>query len=84
MPYAACYAGVNYYRAMLDQLHAEFPDCAFTFTLCCGDNAAIAHDALRLGFTSIRCHCADALLQPLHAAAAMVGAVMSTGTQGGA
>ncbi len=55
-PYAACHAGVNYYRALLDQLHREFPDTTFTFTLCCGDDPAIAHDARRLGFTSIRCH----------------------------
>lgn len=68
-PYAACYAGVNYYRAWLDQLRAEFPDRPFTFTLCCGDDPAIAHDALRLGFTHIRCDCTDGIRAQLRAMA---------------
>ena len=69
-PFAACHAGVNYYRKLLDALQGE----DFTFTLCCGDDAAIAHDALRLGFTSIRCDCPDAQFVQLQAMASGVGA----------
>ena len=54
-PYAACHAGVNYYRHLVDALAAEFPELPFTFTLCCGDDAAIAYDARRLGFTHTAC-----------------------------
>jgi hypothetical protein len=52
--FAACHAGVHYYRAMLDTLKHEFPQRDFTFSLCCGDDAAIAHDAKRMGFTHVR------------------------------
>lgn len=54
-PFAACYAGVNYYRKLIEALRIEFPEIPFEFTLDCGDDAAIAHDARRLGFTHIRC-----------------------------
>ena len=57
---------------LLDQLRAEFSDTAFTFTLCCGDDAAIAHDALRLGFTHIRCDCSEPMLAQLKAMGAMI------------
>ena len=76
-PFAACHAGVNYYRALLDQLRAEFPGTAFTFTLCCGEDPAIAHDALRLGFTSILCDCSDGMLAQLQAIAGEMGAVVT-------
>ena len=56
-PFAACHAGVGYYEALREQLAAEFPNIDFTFILCCGDDAAIAHEAIRRGFTSIRCVC---------------------------
>ena len=76
-PYAAaCYAGVNYYRAMLHQLRAEFPEHCFTFLLCCGSDAAIAHDALRLGFASVRCDSGDALFVQLQLLAAACGATI--------
>lgn len=52
-PFAACHAGVGFYAAMVKELKKEFP--AFELTLCCGDDAAIAHDALRLGFTRVVC-----------------------------
>lgn len=54
-PFAACYAGVNYYRKLVDALQREFPGVGFTFTLCCGDDAAVAYDARRMGFTHILC-----------------------------
>src|ERR1700733_9659217 len=75
-PFAACHAGVNYYRALLDGLRAEFPDAVFTFTLCCGDDPAIAHDALRLSFTSILCDCSEGTLAQLQAIAGEMGAVV--------
>ncbi|MEJ0009755.1 MAG: hypothetical protein WDN72_04070 [Alphaproteobacteria bacterium] len=52
-PFAACHAGVGYYVALLDMLRAEFPEADFTFTVCCGDDAAVAHDALRLGLSPV-------------------------------
>jgi hypothetical protein len=54
-PFAACHAGVNYYRALVAALRDEFPQEAFTFTLCCGDDHAIAYDARAMGFTHVRC-----------------------------
>ncbi len=44
----------------------------FTFTLCCGDNPAIAHDALRLGLSSIICDCSDAIAAQLSGLGATV------------
>ncbi len=67
LPFAACHAGVGYYEALREQLLAEFPDVDFTFTLCCGDDPAIAHEAIRRGFTSIRCICSDAVRAKLDA-----------------
>jgi very-short-patch-repair endonuclease len=75
-PNAACHAGVGYYQALLQQLRDEFPDREFTFTLCCGDDPAIAHDALRLGFTSIICDCSDVMAAQLIALADTLGAVV--------
>ena len=72
-PYAACYAGVGYYAAMLHELMREFGEDAFTFTLCCGDDPAIAHDALRLGFISIVCDASDAIHVQLQQVADAVG-----------
>ena len=71
-PFAACHAGVNYYVALLAALKREFPANGFTFILCCGDDAAIAHDALRLGFTHIRCDCSEPMLAQLKAMGAMI------------
>ena len=75
-PYAACNAGVGYYLALIQSLRAEFPDSGFTFTVCCGDNPAIAHDALRLGLTSIICECSDGTAAQLTAMAEGVGSVL--------
>ena len=75
-PYAGCYAGVNYYRLLVDALTREFPDTPFTFTLCCGDNPAIAHDALGLGFKSIICDCSDAMAEKLSSIAKQSGATL--------
>ena len=75
-PYAACHAGVGYYAALLKQLREEFPSVDFTFTLCCGDNPAIAHDALGLGFKSIICDCSDAMAEKLSSIAKQSGATL--------
>lgn len=72
--YAACHAGVNYYRALLDALKAEFPARDFSFTLCCGDDAAIAYDALTMGFREVLCDCADGQFAVLSASAQAMGA----------
>ena len=64
-PYAACHSGVHYYAAMLAQLRDEFSENSFIFTLCCGDNPAMAHDALRMGFTRIRIQCSDGMFSQL-------------------
>ena len=73
---AACHAGVSYYRAMLQQLRNEFPTIDFAFTLCCGADAAMAHDALRLGFLSVRCDCSDVVFAELQSLANSLGAQM--------
>ena len=75
-PYAACHAGVNYYRTFLTQLQKEFPKNPFIFTLCCGDNPSIAHDALRLGFMSILCDCHPTMMAKLQAIAKETGATV--------
>lgn len=74
VPYAACHAGVNYYRALLNQLQQEFPATTIHFTLCCGDNPAIAHDALRLGFKAIRLRASKGMQAQLQEIAARYGA----------
>ncbi|MDX2095095.1 MAG: endonuclease domain-containing protein [Alphaproteobacteria bacterium] len=75
-PYAACHAGVSYWRALRDALREEFPAVDFTLTLCCGDDAAIAHDALSMGFTSLLCDCSTGQFAALHAVAEQVGATL--------
>ena len=76
-PFAACHAGVNYYVALVDALRREFPQVDFIFTLCCGADAAIAHDALRMGFRSIRCECDERIFAELtHIAAARGASIM--------
>ena len=75
-PYAACHAGVGYYMALIKALREEFPNTDFTFTVCCGDNPAIARDALRLGLTSIICECSDGIAAQLTAIANELGATL--------
>lgn len=75
-PFAACHAGVGYYHAILKLLVAENPGVHFTFTLCCGGDAALAYEALQMGFTHVRCDPpsaqAAALRQAAHAAGAHI------------
>lgn len=72
-PFAACHAGVGYYAALIAALRQQFHDSDFTFTLCCGDDPAMAHDALRRGFTRIVCD-AGAAQHALSQLAASLGA----------
>lgn len=72
--YAACHAGIGYYEALLKALREEAPDV--TLQLCCGDDAAIAHEALRRGFRQVRCRCDAAAFAKLTAIAQAQGAVL--------
>ena len=78
-PFAACHAGVHYHLAMVAQLRSEFPGTDFTYTLCCGDDAAIAHDALRLGFRHILCDCREAQFAELQTVAERLHATLARG-----
>ncbi len=48
-PDSGCLAGVGYWQEVQRLLRAEFSDLPLTLYVDCGANAAIAHDALRLG-----------------------------------
>ncbi len=73
-PFAACHAGVGYYTALLRQLKTEFPDIPFTFVLCCGDDPAMAHEALRQGMRDVRCAVPSTMATKLQALADGLGA----------
>jgi hypothetical protein len=77
-PFAACHAGVGYYVALIEQLRAEFPNVDFIFTVCCGDDPAVAHDALRLGLKSIMFQGSPAMREKIEAIAQGLGAVVLT------
>lgn len=68
-PYAACHAGMGYYAAMLQQLREEFSTQAFTFWVCCGDDAATAHAALKSGLMHLICAPPEPMLNKLRAVA---------------
>lgn len=67
--YAACHAGVNYWHHLIQIVRAEFPG-DWHFLLCCGEDPAIAHEALRLGFKRIRLQANEGMLAELHEIAA--------------
>lgn len=75
-PYAGCHAGVGYYSALVSALREEFPGKPFSFTLCCGDDPAIAHAALVMGFNPIVCMVEPAMRTKLHALAASISATV--------
>lgn len=52
-PGTAELAGVGYWLAVAEALRAELPQSKFTLFLDCGGNAALAHDALRLGLSVV-------------------------------
>ena len=76
-PFAACYAGVGYYVAVLKALKQEFPTTDIIFSLCCGTDAALAHDALRLGFAHVVCDCDPCALAQLQQMALSLGATIT-------
>jgi hypothetical protein len=73
-PFAACHAGVGYYVALINALQNDYPPEAFTFTVCCGDDPAMAHDALRRGLRSVRCRTSPEMTEKLVLIAAQLGA----------
>jgi hypothetical protein len=52
-PGTAALAGVGYWLAVAEGLRAELPGKKFTLFLECGGNAALAHEALRLGLSVV-------------------------------
>lgn len=70
--YAACHAGVGYYVALLEELRARYPD--MELTLCCGDDPATAHEALRRGIRAVRCAVSAEMAAKLQALADGLGA----------
>lgn len=46
---SGCIAGIGYWDAVQKILAQEYPDTPYRLWVCCGRNAAIAHDALRMG-----------------------------------
>lgn len=65
---SGCIAGIGYWDAVKKLLAEEFPETAYTLWVCCGKNAAIAHDALRLKLDVI-CDVNEAMLAKLQAIA---------------
>ena len=70
--YAACHAGVGYYAALVNALSEDYPD--MEFLLCCGDDPAVAHEAMRHGFRAVRCRCEPSAYARLEAIAQGQGA----------
>ena len=52
-PGTAALAGMGYWLAVAEGLRAELPGKEFTLFLECGGNAALAHEALRLGLSVV-------------------------------
>lgn len=69
---SGCIAGIGYWEAVKKVLAEEFPKTAYTLWVCCGKNAAIAHDALRLKHHVI-CNVNTAMLAKLQDIAAQQG-----------
>ena len=59
---AGGYAGPAWFRAVVDQARAEFPDVAATVVLDCGDEAGTVLAALQHGFTRVRTRAASVLI----------------------
>lgn len=53
-PGAASYAGPMYFKAMMEQAAAEFPDAPHRFILDCGDDVTCALIAVRLKMPYVR------------------------------
>lgn len=75
-PFGGCHAGVGYYAALIEQLRLEFPESDFTFTVCCGNDPAIAHDALRMGLSPVVCAVVPEMFEKLDGIAKKLGATL--------
>ena len=72
---SGCIAGIGYWDAVKKLLAEEFPDAAYTLWVCCGKNAAVAHDALRLKLDVI-CNVNETMLAKLQDIAEQQGVKM--------
>jgi hypothetical protein len=76
---AGGYAGPAWFKALVDQARAEFPEARATAVLDCGDEAGTALAALRHGFKSVRFTGGGAALKRLKDIASQMGAAIETG-----
>ena len=76
---AGGYAGPAWFRAVVDQARAEFPDVAATVVLDCGDEAGTVLAALQHGFTRVRFTGGAAASKRLKDIASELGASIETG-----
>lgn len=53
-PGAAHYAGLLYLKTMIQEAAKAHPNVTFSVTVDCGEDAALAHAALREGFAQVR------------------------------
>ncbi|QJE73355.1 hypothetical protein HHL28_09835 [Aerophototrophica crusticola] len=72
-PGAASFAGAGWWRALTDDLRAEFPDLPFTTLLDCGDSAGAVMGALREGVRALAFSGPPGTLEKLHAMAVQLG-----------
>lgn len=70
LPNSGCIAGIGYWHAVHVALAKEF-DC-FRLFVDCGENAAVAHDALRVGL-NVRFVGSDSMAAKLQAIATAQG-----------
>jgi hypothetical protein len=76
-PGAAQYAGLGFLEAVFAEAHAAVREARSTVTLDCGDDGALAHQALRHGFRDLRFAGPRALCDRLAEIAAPLGAQVS-------
>ena len=76
---AGGYAGPAWFKAVVDQARAEFPEVAATVVLDCGDEAGTALVALQQGFACVRFTGGVAALKRLKDIAGQLGATIETG-----
>lgn len=76
-PGAAQYAGLGFLEAVFAEAQAAVPGARSTVTLDCGDDAALAHQALRHGVRDLRFSGPKALREKLAEIAGPLGAQVS-------
>lgn len=72
-PGAASFAGAGWWRALVEELRAEFPDVPFATLLDCGDSEGAVMGALREGVRDLTYSGPQAMLEKLHAMAGQLG-----------